>query len=186
MQINFNINIDDRIINFLKSVFRKKRAVMVISLIFFTGIAVFATTAWDSWEELQAGDPISATGLNEKFNTVKNAIDAVGGTDADGTYVWEKVDGNLKKVYTEHFTGITPDAPIFTVDNSRNWLNTKVLTASMKIRNKQYGHTYLNIWDHSDNVLLRILYTSGEIQMKLDHRYWKTEPYTVTIRWYKD
>ncbi len=77
VNFNFNINIDDRIINFFKKIFGRKRNVVIASLaIFFTGAALYAATI--EWTDFQPGETLSASALNKKFNFLKDETIPVG------------------------------------------------------------------------------------------------------------
>ena len=129
MQIN--ITIDDRIIHLIK---RSKLAIVTVSLFLIGAAALYASTSLQ-WTDFQPGDVISASELNKRFNA-----SARGGIDGDGTYVYEMVNGELKKVYTTNFTGTMPDSlGVFKLNSSSfsdvDWRTRNVLSASIKLDN---------------------------------------------------
>ncbi len=70
MQVNINLNIDDRIVNFFKKTFSKKRsfAILIVALI-FGGAALYAATT-SPWTDFQPGQAISASEFNQRFNQI--------------------------------------------------------------------------------------------------------------------
>ena len=181
MQIN--ITIDDRIIHLIK---RSKLTIVTVSLFLIAGAALYASTSLQ-WTDFQPGDVISASELNSRFNGLRDGLNAIGGTDEDGSYRLEKVNGEYKKVYTEHFTGTTPSSAIsaLIIDGSVDWNARRVLTASMAI-NHSNSNVYFDLWRDSNYGTIFIQGSSGRLAMSVEGGSMFGQSYRATIRWYKD
>ncbi len=77
VNLNFNINIDDRIAKFFKKILGKKRNVVIASMaIILSSVALYAATM--DWTDFQPGDTLSANSLNTRFNSLRDESIPVG------------------------------------------------------------------------------------------------------------
>jgi|GEM_PF-2791164 len=74
MIVKFNINIDDKIVKFIKPLFSKKGLIISSALVFITGFIITISAQSNVWDDFVAGEPISASKMNSKFNSLKEAM----------------------------------------------------------------------------------------------------------------
>ena len=177
MQINITIN--DRIIDFFK---RSKVAIATVSLLLIGAAALYASTL--QWTDLQPGDVISASELNSRFNGLRDGLNAMGGADADGTYEWEKINGTLKKVYTEHFIGTTPSNTDLHLAHGKD--TSKILSVVASIEHNNTTRIYDYSSSQAATTQFYLIYNGTYIILGDTGSLNRGKPYKITMRWYKD
>jgi len=139
MQINLNINIDDRIIKYIRN---KKNIIIVFSGIFvFLGITIYAAQTITKPWTFNTGDLIEAEKINDNFDALYTKINELAAVTSSTSL------GDFQEIVSETIYHATTDGFVFGVA-SRN--NNQTVSEQTSVLNFYMHHSTFNPYTTPD------------------------------------